>query len=478
MGKKLTRALGAFAAITAAVAVSAPVANATEPPWEALGFGQAFVLHSGDTYGICAGDAQARSGNSESPEDASFGTYPVGQAIPRNSETSFGNSDLQNVADADSTWIVAALYDQYAQTITESPLQAESFSWAVQNQLAAFGRFRMRDLPDGGKLAQEMLAGAQKVAGPYTLEPWVSYADGVVRMENIGVKGRAGWIPNLAVEVTFTHPVEGEITETLTTSTQPQSVEVPFNGPGEVQTHVHVSGLPASNIKVWEHPRRQDLVSVPKMKSELEASGKVTIPVSKLEVSIETKVREAVLQPGDTPIDQVTLSAPLWPTGTNGNPVSLTLRADLYGPLENKPEQGAVPDGLEPLASTSFTASHAGTFETPALDIPDLAPGYYTWVLSALAEDQHETEAGEAAELASNVITDFGIPAETFLVESLAEEPAPSTSHIEQPTAKPTAPTEAGPMLANTGATDLLIPAIALALLGGGALVYKSNWKA
>ena len=272
------RILAASTALFATLTLSAPAALAAEEPWQLFGQGQLFVAKSGDYYGVCAGDDQLRKGAPVAPKDAAFKTYQVGQATPRNTATSIGNTDIKTVMSADKTWVVAALYHLYAKDVTKSGHHAKSFSFAVQSQLSTYGRFPVENLDDGGALARQMVAEAEKIAGPYTLKPWVSYKDGVVTIENLGVKGKAGWIKGLPMEVTFTHASAGEVKNTLTSAAEPISAQAEYSDPGEVSVRVKVSGLPADKINIWEHPEHQDLVVVPWGKSSLEASGTVSVP--------------------------------------------------------------------------------------------------------------------------------------------------------------------------------------------------------
>lgn len=186
------RILAASTALFATLTLSAPAALAAEEPWQLFGQGQLFVAKSGDYYGVCAGDDQLRKGAPVAPKDAAFKTYQVGQATPRNTATSIGNTDIKTVMSADKTWVVAALYHLYAKDVTKSGHHAKSFSFAVQSQLSTYGRFPVENLDDGGALARQMVAEAEKIAGPYTLKPWVSYKDGVVTIENLGVKAKLG----------------------------------------------------------------------------------------------------------------------------------------------------------------------------------------------------------------------------------------------------------------------------------------------
>ncbi|MDO5034010.1 MAG: hypothetical protein Q4E01_01285 [Actinomycetaceae bacterium] len=448
MAHTLRRRLAAFAGLFAILLLGSPMAQASPEPWQLLGSGQAFVAKSGDQLGVCAGDDQLRKGAPLTPADAPFSTFSVGSAVARNMKTSIGNTDLKNVMEADKTWIVAALYDTHAATATKGRRQAESFSWAVQSQLAAFGRFPMGRLSDDGKLARQMISDAEKVAGPYLLDLWSSQSEGRVVIDNIGVKGRAGWIAGLPIEITLTHPLTGEVKKNLTSALEPQSVEVDFEAPGEVEIYAVANGLPASTIKIWEHPKHQDLVVVPGEKSSIEARGSIEIPVEKLQLAIDTQVKAASIRAAESPVDLVTVSADKWPVGTNGKPVSLVLRAELYGPMETLLEQTSnVPLGMSPIAHTLFTIDQAGTFETPELALADeLEPGFYTWVVSALADDQQGSAEGlEAARLEADVISDFAVPSETFFVEYPPREVPPVETQPSEPTTVPELPDETEP---------------------------------
>lgn len=522
--KRLQRALVATIGVAALIGVGAPHAMADEQPWNILGRGQAFVAQSGDLVGVCAGDDQLRKGAPLTPASGKFRDHAVGSAIPRNWSTSTGNKDISTVVSADKSWVVAALYHQYANTVSKNSHQAESFSWAVQSQLSAFGRFPMPTLSDGGKLARQMVANAEKIAGPYDFDLWVSYDSRQLHIENIGVRGRSGWIPGLDVELKVTHPVKGEIVHTLKTQGQPVKFDLDMELPGTVEVEAKVFGLPSDVLRIWEHSKHQDLIVVSGKGSTITARGSAVIPIENLTLGIETNVKNETITPDEMPVDLVTVSADSWPVDEAGNPVSVNIRAELYGPFETQPEQAdSPPADLEPIATVVFPVQGVGTYETPELPLQsDLEAGYYTWVVSALAEDQDMTgkelendsegaasgvnaqadsslreegnqgtdepenlAAGSTpATLLQDFISDFGIPAETFhVVQVEIEEP---TTEVTEPTEEPepTEETTATPsriersevkMLANTGVENLAIPALALASMGLGFLLFRSE---
>ncbi|MDO5048820.1 MAG: hypothetical protein Q4D87_02935 [Actinomycetaceae bacterium] len=493
--KSIRRALAAAASMVALVGITTSPALADSAQWDTLGTGQNFVAVSDDIVGVCAGDSQVRKGAPLTPDSGTLTSHKAGADVPRNWQTSQGNKDITSVVSADKSWIVAALYHLYAGSVSDSKLQAESFSWAVQSQLDAFGRFYMPALSDGGKLADRMLAEAEKIAGPYKFDVWASYESGKLQIQNIGVRGRSGWIPGLDVELRVIHPDAGEFLHTLKTKSEPIQFDLDADRPGEVQVEVKVLGLPSATIQIWEHPKYQDLVVVPLEGEPLFARGTTDIPIEKLQLQIETKVKNPVITDDEMPIDMVTVSAPSWPVDEAGNPVSVVVRAQLYGPMQQAPQlSDAPPEGMEPYATTYLTAAAEGTYETPQLQLEDpLEAGYYTWVVSALEQDQELNPHADstAATLQSDFVSQFGIASETFQVvqTSSIEEPTEdaeqaTTEPTEEPTPAPTdEPTEApsqiennirqAGMLANTGAEDLIIPAIALALMGVGFLMFR-----
>ena len=338
------RVVAASTALFAALTLSAPAALAAEEPWQILGQGQLFVAKSGEYYGVCAGDDQLRKGAPVAPKDASFNAYQVGQDTPRNAVTSIGNTDIKTVMSADKTWIVATLYHLYANDVTKSEHHAKSFSYAVQSQLSSYGRFAIEGLEDGGELARQMITEAEKIAGPYTLKPWVSYKDGLVKVENLGVKGRSGWIKGLPVEVMFKHASSGEVKKNLATESEPISVEAEFADPGDVSVRVKVSGLPANEINIWEHPKHQDLVVVKPGKSVLEASGSVNVPQPSTQPT----------QPTTQPITEPTPPATTPPTQSQTEPTTQ--------PVSEPPSRPAQPES-EPTP----TPTTAATEQPPTL---------------------------------------------------------------------------------------------------------------
>jgi hypothetical protein len=482
--KRFRRALAATVGVVALFGVSAPQAMADAQPWNMLGRGQTFVAQSGDFVGVCAGDAQLRKGAPLTPASGKFSDHQVGSDIARNWSTSTGNKDISTVVSADKSWVVAALYHLYAGTVSQNSHKAESFSWAVQSQLSAFGRFYMPTLSDNGKLASQMVAEAEMIAGPYDFDLWVAHDAGKLQIENVGVRGRNGWISDLDVELKVSHPVVGETVHALKTEGEPVRFDVDMDLPGTAEVEAKVSGLPSDTLRVWEHPKHQDLLVATGKGSNISARGTDVIPIESLDLNIETSVKNQSITAQEMPIDLVTVSAPSWPVDESGDAVVVMLRADLYGPFESQPEQVSTPpEGAEPFSTVVFSVQETGTYETPELALEgDLEAGYYTWLVSALAEDQamEETTGFTPATLAQDFISDFGIPAETFKVieVEVAEPPTESPEPSEEPTPAPSEIEKSEvKMLANTGVEDLMIPALALASMGLGFLLFRSEGR-
>lgn len=107
----------------------------------------------------------------------------------------------------------------------------------------------------------------------------------------------------------------------------------------------------------------------------------------------------------------------VWPTDTSGENLPVSINIHTYGPFDNV--QGAVeevPEGLEPVHTTTLTVTDEGTFPVEvareaASDRVD--SGFYTVVAEYLPSAQ---VAGVAEYIVNPVITNFFDPRETFSV--------------------------------------------------------------
>lgn len=509
---------GALASLAITTFAFAP-ALAEPMIFNVTGRGNLLVAHYQEHAGICAGDAQTIARAKHGATDFQVVGHPVGQAVPRNLATSLGHHEVTEVMDASATYLVAALYHLYRPAPSDSELQAESFAWAVQNQLSSWGWFSTRAPSDGGALARQMLAHAKDWAGPYEIRaefkgagaPWD------LQLTGVGVQSAAGkWLPGLSGTLTLSGPAtfeNGSATHRFTTEERPLAMPVRAGGSGEITAQITVDGLPAAQINILESTKHQDLISVGPNASSAHGRASITVEAPHLAVDFHTQVEAKTINPDETAIDNIFVTAEHWPTDASGQPLPLQLRARLYGPFQQAPVQSPhVPQDAPLMGEQMLTVHGSGTHQVSLAPVAETAEGmeaggqwpagHYTWVVSALGADQMAGtgEQETRVHLERDVVSAFGIPQESFEVvppappappETPAAPPTPPTPPVQTPTppapstdvttppgvtipptseVETTPPSQTPPLhkpqLPLTGASDLLPTTVVIALAG------------
>lgn len=459
---------------------------------------------NGDMIGVCNGDRQGLAGAGAGAIETTIVSYPVGTTIARNRETMAGFADIENVITGENTYGLATLFHLYRDQALTDELHSQSFSWAVQHFLEVFGRMHSQVPADGGTLTNIMVNKAKSLAGPYTLPVELNGAGRELTVTGLGVKTAANnWYPDLPLtlaisgDATFT---TGEKQLTLKTTEKPQSLGVKIQGQGEIKINVTVSQLPAETVEVYELARYQDLITSPRVTSEIKETISWNAKLTPVDFTLSTNVAKQLLKPGEQPIDNITITAEEWPTDLDGNPQLVNLTADLYGPYPEKPQQAsAAPAGQTPIHTQLVTISAPGEYQTDPTKIPEtLAPGYYTWVVSAQQAQQIEPTV-----LAREITHDFGMSAETFELEKPPVTAVPPPPPVQNPfPAKPSESTPPAPVeqpktaeppiespttvtkelpppkptvkqLPNTGPTDLIPLAVSALSFGIGLVLLR-----
>lgn len=446
------------ALVSVALTTFAFVPALAEPmTFTVTGRGNLLVAHYQEHAGICAGDAQGIARPKHGATDFQVVSYPVGQAVPRNLDTSTGHPQTTQVMDASATYLVAALYHLFRPAPNDGELAAESFAWAVQNQLSSWGWFSTLAPSDGGQLGRQMLTEARTWAGPYQVgaqfevggDPWQ------LQLTDVGVQSATGkWLPGLPGTITLHGAAfdNGASTYTFTTADQPLQVPLRASRSGKVRAEINIEGLPAAQINILESSKHQDLVSVAPQTGSAHGHSEITVTHPPLDVDFHTQVEAGTLSPDQPAIDNIFVSAQQWPTDSSGQGLALRLRARLYGPMEEPPTYSEQVPSDAPLAGETILTVHGSGAYQVSLDPvasatadpaagPQWPVGYYTWVVAALDADQRSGGAGAdgAVRLEREVVSAFGIEQESF------EVVAPPTPAPPQQSAPPAVDATPGP---------------------------------
>lgn len=163
----------------------------------------------------------------------------------------------------------------------------------------------------------------------------------------------------------------------------------------------------------------------------------------RFEPFVSTAVAAALVGPGSAIIDRWTIaraSTAPWLTREDGTFATVTAQATLYGPFDEQPDTQAMPPSDAPVAA-SGTVTLGGGRQDPTgtvvevssaeLGAPELASGWYSWVVSIDASEQ-VLAPGEGPVLPAGYAWQdaFGVQDETALV-------VPSVRTEAQPDARP-----------------------------------------
>ncbi|EEH63605.1 hypothetical protein HMPREF0044_1206 [Gleimia coleocanis DSM 15436] len=392
--------------------------------------------------GVCNGDRQGLAGEAAGAIETTIVSYPVGTTIARNRQTMTGFEDLTNVISAENTYPLAALFYFYRDLVTQDTLHEQSFSWAVQHYLETFGRMHNLVPEDGGVLTEQMLAKAEKFAGPYSIPLELSGEGRELQLSGVGVQTASQiWFPGLQLSLEVNGPAtfaDGSTQLTLASSDSAQNLALKAHGTGEITVTVTAIGLPADTVEIYELQKYQDLITVPAVTSSLTKTISHRADIAKVDFEFTTQVAKPTVKVGEPATDKITVTAQTWPTDLDKHPLLVNLEAQLYGPFAQKPNLSTrPPQGLTPVVTQLLTIAGPGEYTTDVTKMPrELEPGFYTWVVSARQELQIEPTV-----LAKDHTHEFGLETETFEVEKPLASPTPNgPGTTPEPPQKPEPP--------------------------------------
>lgn len=276
--------------VAGGIAAGAWPAIADSATFKIRGTGNLKVAYAADRAGVCNGDHERLS--SQANLEYTLARYPVGEDIPFNRATVSSRVPADTtVADAEATYLIAALYHRFARGSAQDDQEAASFAWAVQTQLNSWGRHSTKPPADGGIRGRQMLAEARQMAGPHRLslafsvedkpitEPTVPQSQDQIYLTGLQVRGAHGFIEQLPIELELEGAASfdsGRKRAEITSGLQAQRLKVKVEQPGSVRVKARVRGLPSHHLEVFEIPQAQDLLTAPPQAGVLDEEITVT----------------------------------------------------------------------------------------------------------------------------------------------------------------------------------------------------------
>lgn len=179
---------------------------------------------------------------------------------------------------------------------------------------------------------------------------------------------------------------------------------------------------------------------------------------------LTTAVETADLEVGEPLVDVLAVglaegSRP-WRARGDGMPAGVVADGVLYGPFDAQPVQSdTVPADAPVAAEETLTLTEPGEYSTGASAVAS-EPGYYTWVWTIDAARQDPVGVASLPE-GYRFVSPFGLAAETHVVRAPPPSPAPAPAQ-----------------LASTGSEPQGAGALAVALIGFGALLAAAPRRA